>query len=228
MLQLVGTGDYVAVFVLAAGSGMFGGLAAELLLSRNGESGSFELPARRDGTWDLGGFGRVIVGAVVGLAVLAVVQPETTVTTNGTATTTTRAYDVIRLVATAIVAGSAGGSVLTALQSTALAALNESRVQSTVAASEQQLEVLARVAKTEAAAATAATAAMATSAPEALRSARPRGVGAGPPREAPLGQQPEAAAALEAAAPLEQMSAALDRHVEEAKAAVSAAARRRR
>jgi len=205
MVQLGTTGDFILVIVIAAMSGLIGGLAAELLLNRDGETGTFAVPKRRNGLWDLGGFGRLIVGAAVGVAILAVVEPQTTVTVSPDGTTTSRTYDIVRLVATAIVAGSAGGSILTALQATTLAMINDSRVQATVAASEQQLEHLAAIAKTEAAAL----------GPQLVApGARPRGIGAGPQRDAPTGARDAA---------VEQFSSALDRQLEEAKEVVVAA-----
>lgn len=206
MIQVVTPFDYILVFALAAAAGLVGGLAAELVLNRDGATGTFALPQRRDRLWDLGGIGRLIVGAAVGVAVLAVIEPQTTVTQSGGSSSITRAYDVVRLVATAIVAGSAGGSVLTALQASTLATINEGRVQATVAASAQQLEHLATVAKTE----------LAALGPEQATVARPRAIGGGP-----LGT-PEADAGGSAAV---RVASSLDEAVERAKTAVADASR---
>lgn len=201
MIQLITPFDYLIVFALAAVSGLVGGLAAELVLNRDGATGTFALPQRRDRLWDLGGTGRLVVGAAVGLAILTVIEPQTTVTQSGDSNAITRAYDVVRLVGTAIVAGSAGGSVLTALQASTLATINEGRVQATVAASAQQLEHLATIAKTE----------IAALGPEPL-SARPRAIGG-----SALGT-PEAEARESAAV---RAAGSLDDAVEQAKAAVA-------
>jgi hypothetical protein len=152
MISLTNTSDFVLVFTMAAIAGLIGGFAAELLLSRDGETGTFELPARKGAFFDLGGFAPLFVGAVVGVAILIVFPPETTIVSNAANGTTTsiRGYDAVRLIATSLVAGSAGGSVLSSLQARVTAAVNESRVQLTAAAGEQQLEQLRETATAEA------------------------------------------------------------------------------
>lgn len=213
MITLNTLGDYLVVFIVAALAGLFGGLAAELLLNRNGETGTFELPARKGPLFDLGGFASLLVGAVVGVAILVVFPPETTVT-NGTggATQVARSYDTVRLVATSLVAGSAGGSVLTALQARVTAAVNESRVQWAVEANDQQIEQLAAAAKDAAA--------------KALKAA---GGGGGAPAGA-LGDMSRPGADPVAPGPsddeiLADINADIDRHAEQARAAVKTAAR---
>lgn len=130
MLTLETTGDHLLLVLIAAASGLVGGLAAELLLSRDGQTGGFELPGRTRGLLDLGGFASLIVGAVAGVAILLVLPASTqVVTTDGVATTTATGYELLRLVATTVVAGSAGGSVLTALQARVTSAINAARVE---------------------------------------------------------------------------------------------------
>jgi hypothetical protein len=130
MLTLDTIGDHLLLVLIAAASGLVGGLAAELLLSRDGETGGFELPGRRRGLLDLGGFASLIVGAVAGVAILLVLPASTqVVATDGTETTTSTGYEVLRLVATTLIAGSAGGSVLTALQARVTSAINAARVE---------------------------------------------------------------------------------------------------
>jgi len=217
--------NYVFLFTIAAVAGLIGGLAAELLLSRNGETGAFELPARKDGLFDLGGFAPLIIGAVVGVAILIVFPPQTTIVTNaaGGTTTTFQAYDTVRLVATSLVAGSAGGSVLSALQSRVTAAVNESRVQFAVTAGEQQLEQLRQSAAAEAGERIRGVATAMAAAPLAdPGGARPRGaLGDMPP--------PDAAAARDAAVDeaIDSLNASLDRQVAQGRAAIGAAARTR-
>ncbi len=142
MLTLETTGDYLLMVVIAAAGGLVGGLAAELLLSRDGQTGAFELPGRRTGLFDLGGFATLVVGAVAGVAILLVLPATATVVTTGAdgSTTTAASFDLVRLVATTLVAGSAGGSVLTALQSRVTAAINEARVEFVRATGEEQVD----------------------------------------------------------------------------------------
>lgn len=199
MIELRTTGDFVTVFILAGVAGLIGGLAAELLLNRNGETGAFEMPARKGALFDMGGFASLLIGAVTGIAILIVFPPETSITTTAGdgATTTVRSYDTVRLVATAVIAGSAGGSVLTALQSRVTAAVRERELQWQQAQSLSQLESLADRAKDETAAAVRAVSSAPTPSPEV----RARGGvledlpgGSGPGR-AQLGALPEEAIA---------------------------------
>jgi len=219
MITLESTADFLIVFALAAVAGLIGGLAAELLLSRDGETGTFELPSRKGALFDLGGFAPVLVGAVVGVAILIVFPPETTIVTNAATGTSTafRAYDTVRLVATSLVAGSAGGSVLSALQARVTAAVNESRVQFTLAASEQQVEQLRETATAEASERIRAVAAALSS--PAAAGARPRG--ALEDMAAPGAIPPSDQAAEEAIA---SFSASMERHSDQARAAIDAAA----
>jgi len=220
MITLGSPGDYLFVFLLAAIAGVVGGLAAELLLSRDGETGTFELPARKGALFDLGGFAPLLVGGVVGVAILIVFPPETTIVTNTTDGTTTafRAYDTVRLVATSLVAGSAGGSVLSALQARVTAAVNESRVQFTAAAAEQQLEQLRATATAEASERIRAVV-NAVSAAEATPGARPRGALSDAP-PGPAAVAPE----LVAEEAIASLAASLERHTGQGRAAIDAAA----
>lgn len=142
MLTLATTGDYVLMVLIAGGSGLIGGLAAELLLSREGRTGAFELPGRSGGLLDFGGFATLVVGAVAGVAILLVLPANTTVVTTTPDGTSTSAasFDLLRLVATTLVAGSAGGSVLTALQARVTAAINEARVEFVRATGEAEVD----------------------------------------------------------------------------------------
>ena len=79
---------------------------------------------------------------VAGVAILLVLPPNATVITtadDGTSTSTL-SYDLLRLIATALVAGSAGGSVLTALQSRVTAAINAARVEFVRATGEDEVD----------------------------------------------------------------------------------------
>jgi hypothetical protein len=217
VITLAAFSDYLVVFLLAAGAGLVGGLAAELLLNRNGETGAFEMPARKGPLFDLGGFASLFVGAVVGIAILVVFPPDVTVVNNAAAASTSfRSYDVIRLIATCLVAGSAGGAVLTALQARVVAAINESRVQWTLDASQQQMRQLADRAKREAADAVRSVAGVAGGATG--RSRTPPGAMGTPPIAPP-------ASRVDTDEAISRINAEIDRSAEEAQAAIAAAAR---
>jgi hypothetical protein len=221
MITLANPSDFVFLFVLAAVAGMIGGLAAELLLTRDGETGAFELPGRKGAVFDLGGIAGLLVGAVVGVAILIVFPPETTIVTNAAdgSTSSVRGYDIVRLVATSLVAGSAGGSVLSGLQARVTAAVNESRVQFTAAAGQQQIDQML-----ETATASVSDAARAGTAGGAARpgGARPRGAlsdaGPGAPGDPDAATEAVAASATDA----------LRRQAEHSKAAIATAAASRR
>ena len=133
MIQLDSSQGYVAVFAIALVFGILGGLAAEFLLNRNGETGTFELPRRDGRLFDFGGFANLFVGGVTGMAILLVFPPSSVTIqgAGGAGATVVSGYDPIRLAVTALVAGSAGGSVLTSLQARIGAALSEAKVQLT-------------------------------------------------------------------------------------------------
>jgi hypothetical protein len=144
MIQLDTSQGYVAVFAIALVFGILGGLAAEFLLNRNGETGTFELPRRDGRLFDFGGFANLFVGGVTGIAIL-LVFPPTSVTiqgAGGAGATVVSGYDPIRLAVTALVAGSAGGSVLTSLQARIGAALSEAKVQLTKQTSQLEIDRL--------------------------------------------------------------------------------------
>lgn len=175
MLTLETTGDYLLMVFIAAVSGLIGGLAAELLLSRDGQTGAFELPGRDRGMLDFGGFASLIVGAVAGIAILLLLPPSTTVvtTTSDGTTLSSMSFDPLRLVATALVAGSAGGSVLTALQARVTSAINAARVEFVRATGEEEVDRVRDAAVRQ-------LDAMAQTLTPAPRGARSRGIGTPP------------------------------------------------
>jgi len=149
MISLNTIGDYLLVVAVAAGSGLVGGLAAELLLNRDGGTGAFELPRRTKGLFDLGGFATLLVGVVAGVAILLVFPPQLTVVNSAAdgTSTSTASYDLLRLIATSLVAGSAGGSVLSALQARVTAAINDARVEFVRSRGEDEIDHVRDVAK---------------------------------------------------------------------------------
>ncbi len=144
MIQLDSSQGYVAVFVIAAVFGILGGLAAEFLLNREGETGTFQLPHRDTRWFDFGGFANLFVGGVTGIAIL-LVFPQNSVTiqgSGGAGAIVVTGYDPIRLAVTALVAGSAGGSVLTSLQARVGAAMSEAKAQLTRQTSDLAMDQL--------------------------------------------------------------------------------------
>jgi hypothetical protein len=142
MLQLTDPMSYITIAVLALCCGAIGGFIAELLLNRGGETGMFELP-RMSGKhhYDFGGFATMAVGAVAGAAMLLVFpQAEVVVTTSDGSTSVTYGYDALRLGITALVAGSAGGSVLRAFQTRLSAAIAQADLLRTQEVAEGQLD----------------------------------------------------------------------------------------
>jgi len=218
VITLATTGDYLVVFAIAAIAGLVGGLASELLLNHNGETGEFELPSRKGGFFDLGGFATLLVGAVVGVAILIVFPPQTTILANsGGGTTITQSYDTVRLVATSLVAGSAGGSVLTALQARVVAAVNESKIQFAVAAGQQQVDQLAQNIKAQAVATIASVSAGAGQPAAGQPGAVARGAFADPLPGGGPAADPEAAMAA--------LSTSIDDQAARARAALAAVVR---
>jgi hypothetical protein len=145
MIQLDSSQGYATVFAIATVFGILGGLAAEFLLNRDdGETGTFELP-RRDGRWfDFGGFANLFVGGVTGIAILLVFPPSSVTIqgSGGAGATVVTGYEPIRLAVTALVAGSAGGSVLTSLQARIGTALSDAQIQLTRQTSELAIDRL--------------------------------------------------------------------------------------
>jgi hypothetical protein len=210
VIQLNGTGDYLLVIAIAGAGGLLGGLAAELLLNRDGVTGAFELPGRRKGgLFDLGGFSSLVVGVVAGIAILLVMPPQVTVATSATDGSVTSAYEPLRLVATSLVAGSAGGSVLTALQARVTSAINAARVEFVRARAEDEVDRVRDVAKGQLEEAVR----KATGAPAA--GARARGIGG------------EAAAVTPVEDVLQAAARAIDESAEQGKRAVTGTARGR-
>jgi hypothetical protein len=218
--------DYIVVFVVAAVAGLVGGLASELLLTREEESGMFEAPHKTaKGNWDFGGFAALTIGAIVGVAILIVFPPETTIVTSGEGgtPTTTRGYDMVRLVATSIVAGSAGGSVLNSLQARLTAAVNAAQVQLTADQADKQMDIMRDTAAKEAE--NKIREALARTTAAAAPQSQPRGVGTGQLSTPQATPQVTADAAAEEA--IASLRTSLDRQAEQGKAAIGAAAGRR-
>jgi len=137
--------DMVAVLAVTAACGAVGGLVHELLRTHGKQDGMLEKPHRKGLYVILGWGASVIVGAVAAIAILYFISPGQTITTTGTggAKITTSNYDLIKVVALALIAGSAGASLLTSLQSRLAAlitAADLSRTQSSAVSAVDQFK----------------------------------------------------------------------------------------
>jgi hypothetical protein len=120
MMDLPEPWNWMTMLFVAAAAGAFGGLAHELL--HRGRSTNEHL----------GWVTSPIVGAATALAVLYFFPPHVpTVTVENGASTTTYAYDLVKLVALSVIAGSAGGSLLSAMQARLLVQVKEQELQRT-------------------------------------------------------------------------------------------------
>jgi hypothetical protein len=154
MFQLVSTGEYVLVFVLAAVSGLFGGLAFELMQTRRGGTGRIERPWKVGQTsyFDVGFAASLFVGAVAAVAALYVFPPRIDIVITNAAgeTTMSSGYEVVKLVALSLIVGSAGSSILAGLQQRVLAAVNAQQAKNAQSVAKAGLDGLAAQAADEA------------------------------------------------------------------------------
>lgn len=144
MVALSHTINYVVMFLVAAGVGMLGGLAAELLLKRAESTGTLEWPHNITGTklFALGFPGSLFVGAVSAVAILYFFPPvtETVKPAAGTgAAETIREYSLLKLVPLALIVGSAGPAFLATAQSRLMSALNAQKVDALSETAKNQL-----------------------------------------------------------------------------------------
>jgi hypothetical protein len=111
------TDDWWIAPLIAAGFGLVGGFAYELLQTRKGgQTGMIEFPgARLRKLYDLGFVASMLLGAIAAAAFLIAYTPtESTETVDGVVKTT-QEYSGIALVAISLIVGAAGSSVLGAL-----------------------------------------------------------------------------------------------------------------
>jgi hypothetical protein len=119
MIDLPAPWNWIVMLLVAASLGALGGLAYELL------------HRGRKTDEHLGWITSPVVGAAAALAILYFFPPQiptVTVAEDGT-TTTTYVYDVVKLVALSLIAGSAGGTLLIAMQARVVAQVKEQEVQ---------------------------------------------------------------------------------------------------
>jgi hypothetical protein len=152
MIELTEDFDYVYMMLIAAGVGAIGGLGAELLLSRADNTGTLEIPGRLKGTRfvDIGFPASLIIGAIAAVAILYFFPPvvETiTAGANGAQPETTHEYDLVKLVALALIVGSSGPAFLKTAQSRLMSALNAERAATAVQTGKTQVDQVAESAK---------------------------------------------------------------------------------
>jgi len=144
MIQLTDVSSYVRMLIVTAAMGAIGGLISELIQTRRRNTGTLELPGRlkQSRLLDLGFFASALVGAVAALAVLYFFPPDIRVellAADGTSHTKSH-YELIRLIALALIVGSAGSSFLTSMQARILAALNAQKLDTVTTAAKREIE----------------------------------------------------------------------------------------
>jgi hypothetical protein len=154
MFILSDTSDYLGVLAVATGCGLIGGFVYELLQTRRRGTGRIELPGRvgRSQYLDLGFIASIIVGGVAAVAVLYVFPPRLDLAVSGSDghTTVTGQYDLIKLIAISLIAGSAGAGILAGLQGRVLNAVNAQQVINTQEQAKTALKSMADRAVAEA------------------------------------------------------------------------------
>jgi hypothetical protein len=207
MIELTNTSDTVVMLAIAAGAGLLGGLGAALLeLRRPGEA------ACRFSWCSL--ISSILLGAIAAVAILYFFPPtQETVSTAAGGETVTTEYDLTKLVALALIVGSAGPAFLAALQSRTLALANAEQVAAATQATAKQ--AVSSVADQAATLAKAGVSAAATQIQETLQQAG----------QAPLsGEQVNEVVNQLADQAQAAVADGLEPHVESAQRSISAAA----
>lgn len=149
MVELNDLGDYIWMIVWAALFGALGGLAAYIMARRQAvavetterEAGSGQPIGRRLLDLATRGLGSVFLGAVAAVISLYFLAPITTTVIEGAdGVSSIDRYNVIQLVALALVVGAAGETVIAAAQARIVAAVQEEKMQTTVAVAQAQVE----------------------------------------------------------------------------------------
>jgi hypothetical protein len=153
VIELVKDVDYVYMILITGGLGAIGGIGAELLLKRAGNTGTIEIPGRLKGTRyvDIGFPASLILGAIAAIAILYFFPPvieKVTVSAGGGQPTTTHEYDLVKLVALSLIVGSAGPAFLSTTQSRLMSALNAQKADTALKTSKTQFDQIAKSAKT--------------------------------------------------------------------------------
>lgn len=118
MIELTTTWDTVIMLLIAAGVGLIGGIGGGLLEMRRPSTADSNSTSNSNSGYSAKMFvSSVILGGIAAVAILYFFPPQETVTvTVGSETTTTTEYDLTKLVALALIVGSAGAGFLLALQ----------------------------------------------------------------------------------------------------------------
>lgn len=149
MVQLDDLGDYVWMIGWAAFFGALGGMAAYIMTGRQtavtGKNDAADVAEQATGRrlMDLAtrGLGSVFLGAVAAVISLYFLAPITTTVTEGVnGASSIDRYNVIQLVALALVVGAAGETVIAAAQARLIAAVQAEKTQATVAVAQAQVE----------------------------------------------------------------------------------------
>ncbi len=128
MIELNTTWNTVTMLLIAAGVGLLGGIAAGLLemqrAKKEREKESTTSTRTEETTvnsnW-LGFWSSVFIGGVAAVAILYFFPPQEVVEASGGAAGTTTVYSLSKLVALALIVGSAGSSFLLVMQNKTLA-----------------------------------------------------------------------------------------------------------
>lgn len=130
MIALESTWDTVLMLLIAGGVGLIGGIGGAFLEMRRPE-------AEQTKFWP--SLSSIVLGGIAAVAILYFFPPQETVK-DGTEVITQ--YNLAKLVALALIVGSAGSSILVALQARTTAALNEERANSAIGAGTASVEKL--------------------------------------------------------------------------------------
>lgn len=116
MVELNSVCDTVWMLVVAFGLGLLGGVAAAFIEWRKSWEKSEEKPKgkRRDPGWSA--FSCIFLGGVAAVAVLYFIAPTETIPNPSDPGETQTSYDLVKLVALSLIVGSAGTTILQALQ----------------------------------------------------------------------------------------------------------------
>jgi hypothetical protein len=137
MLPVTGPESYRDIFALSIIFGGLGGVVGALLETLTQRHRGWQWP---DWAAEMGKL--AAIGAAVGLAIMYVVDPTKTTTTtlaSGTVVTSVT-YDPFKVAPLAVIAGTAGRAVLTAIQARVTGAINEQKVKDTAAAGKQAVK----------------------------------------------------------------------------------------
>jgi hypothetical protein len=129
------TDDWWLAPLIAAGAGLIGGIAYELIQSRRGgRTGMIEIPGGQAGHLvDLGFIASMLLGAIAAAAFLVVYTPVESTVDN----VTREEYSGIGLIAVSLIVGASGSSVLGALTKSFIKGAEDVRINALIAGLEE-------------------------------------------------------------------------------------------